>query len=90
MKNQYRTGVKSRELILSKVKEHGQPVDVATLSALAGLQKNNINHMVTAMCKLGSLYVHHYERTSQGNQKPVYWTEVCPFGVKRLVRLMGD
>ena len=89
MRSQYKTGMKSRELILMRIKAHGRPADVATLSTLTGLKKNHINYTVGVMCALGQLHIHHYERSAQGNQKALYWTEKNSGAARRVVRLMS-
>ena len=75
MKNQYRTGIKSRELILMKVQEHGRAVDGATLSALTGLKNSRVRYSIGILRSLGVLFLHHWEKNNSGRSKPFYFTE---------------
>ncbi len=69
----YRKGVKSRELILKRVQEHGKPADVPTISRLTGITPRNIRYNLIAMLQLQTLYLHHWDKNNSGKMKPFYF-----------------
>ena len=62
--NFYKKGVKSRQLILKRIQEHGKPADVPTISRLTGITPR--------MLQLQILHLHHWDKNKSGKMKPFY------------------
>jgi hypothetical protein len=86
-KNQYQTGVKSRELILSGFRTAGGPMDVSAIATATGMTRRHVRYNVGVMIKLGELFLHHFERNNFNRVKAFYWTEPR-HGSKRTIKLM--
>ncbi len=70
--NFYKKGVKSRQLILKRIQEHGKPADVPTISRLTGITPRNIRYNLLAMLQLQILHLHHWDKNKSGKMKPFY------------------
>ena len=68
----YKKGVKSRELILQRIRQHGEPADIPTISRLTGMSPRNIRYSIIAMLDMQTLYLHHWDKNRSGKQKAFY------------------
>lgn len=74
-KSAYKTGVRSRGLILDRLREYGKPADITKLSELTGMDKRHVRYTVGVMISLGMLYFHHYEKNRSNRSKAFYFIE---------------
>ena len=74
-KSAYKTGVKTRELLLRQLTDYGCPADVPKLAELTGMAKNRIRYTVGVMISLGLLHLHHYEKNKSNRLKAFYYIE---------------
>ena len=74
-KSAYKTGVKSRALVLQQLTRYGQPADVPKLSELTGMGKKHVRYTIGVMLSLGTVYLHHWEKNKSNRAKAFYFTE---------------
>ena len=74
-KSAYKTGTKTRELVLRRLTEYGQPADVPKLAELTGMDKRHIRYTIDIMLSVGIVYLHHWEKNKSNRAKAFYFTE---------------
>lgn len=85
-KSAYKTGVRSRGLILDRLREYGKPADITKLSELTGMDKRHVRYTVGVMISLGMLYFHHWEKNKTKILKAFYFTEHNAQVGRRIIR----
>lgn len=84
-KSAYKTGVKTRELVLRRLTEYGQPVDVPKLAELTGMVAPHVRYTVGVMLKIGDIHLHHWDKNKSGKMKPFYFTEPSKQATRRQI-----
>ena len=74
-KSAYKTGVRTRELLLKRLVEYGCPADVLKLAELTGMDKRHIRYTIDVMLALGTVHLHHWEKNKSNRAKAFYFTE---------------
>ena len=74
-KSSYKTGARSRDLVLQRLTAYGQPADVPKLAELTGMVRSHVRYTVRVMLPLGMLYLHHWEKNKSNRAKAFYFTE---------------
>ena len=74
-KSAYKTGVKTRELVLSRLTEYGQPADVPKLAELTGMDKRHVRYTIDIMLSIGTVHLHHWGKNKSNRTKAFYFTE---------------